>query len=107
MGRKPRVIGDQSVAPGGSPNLLVGSDRFTPMARQRWNPDESSWSDPSQVFTDTQRVDLFNDPRWESSSHSSSRRSVALKTRDHSDRTTGKASAFWRHLVKRGAHSRD
>jgi hypothetical protein len=36
------------------------------MGRQRVSYKESElWFHPSQVFTDTQRVDLFNDPKWE------------------------------------------
>lgn len=31
-------------------------------------PDRRSWSDPSLIFSDTQRVDLFDDPRWETGS---------------------------------------
>lgn len=29
--------------------------------------ESASWLQPSQVFADTQRVDLFNDPKWETS----------------------------------------
>jgi hypothetical protein len=33
--------------------------------------ESASWLPPSQVFADTQRVDLFNDPKWETSHYPS------------------------------------
>lgn len=31
--------------------------------------ESASWLPQSQVFADTQRVDLFNDPKWETAYH--------------------------------------
>ena len=77
------------------------------MVKQRWNVEEQSlWSDASQAFSNTQRVDLFNDPRWESSSPSPSRRTVTDEVKDPLGSTIDKAAMFWRCLLKRGLHSR-
>ena len=77
------------------------------MVRQRWTVEEQSlWSDASQVFSNTQRVDLFNDPRWERSSPSPSRRTVTEEVEGSLGSTIGKAATFWRGLWKRGLHSR-
>jgi len=89
-----------------SAKLRARADKLYRMVKQRWTLRETPpWSDPSQVFTDTRKVDLFNDPRWDSSSYSSSRRTVAEEVIGSSDRTIGKVPAFWRVLVKRGLHS--
>jgi|GEM_PF-3556986 hypothetical protein len=75
------------------------------MVRPRSSFKESPWLPPSQVFTDTSRVDLFNDPPWETGSDFSFRR-----TPDESRRplrwTAGKAGSLRRLFVKRGRHSR-
>ncbi len=76
------------------------------MVRPRSSFKESPWLPPSQVFTDTQKVDLFNDPPWETGAASSPRRSVADETRRSLRWTLGKAAAFRRVLQKRGQHSR-
>jgi hypothetical protein len=61
------------------------------MSRQQ--KESMTWFDPSQIFTDTQRVDLFNDPKWE--------------TMDSLPRRSGaKWGTVRRVLVKRGRHSR-
>ncbi len=62
------------------------------------------WPDPSQVFSDTQRVDLFNDPRWESPPDSPGRRLPA--ERPAPARRRSGALAYWRSMTKRGQHSR-
>jgi len=66
------------------------------MSRQQ--RESIAWSDPSQVFTDTQRVDLFNDPKWETT-ESSPRRSAASGL-------GARLGSVRRILVKRGRHSR-
>ena len=44
------------------------------MNRPRQSSGESaSWFDPSQVFSDTRKVDLFNDPPWEATTRPSPR----------------------------------
>jgi len=50
---------------------------------------------PSQVFTDTQKVDLFNDPRWDAIQVLGQRRRFRLAE-----------VPGIRSLVKRGRHSR-
>ncbi len=75
------------------------------MVRPRSSFKESPWLPPSQVFTDTQKVDLFNDPPWETGAVSP-RRTMADDTRRSLRWTLGKAAAFRRVLVKRGQHSR-
>ncbi|HYA69479.1 MAG TPA: hypothetical protein VED63_12175 [Acidimicrobiales bacterium] len=61
------------------------------MSRQQ--KESTAWLDPSQVFTDTQRVDLFNDPKWE--------------TTEAMPRRSGtKWGTVRRVLVRRGRHSR-
>jgi hypothetical protein len=65
-----------------------------------------SWYDSSQVFSDTQRVDLFNDPAWETTLP------TATSTRAGSPKGAG--TSWWvvvkgvvtgRALVKQGQHS--
>jgi hypothetical protein len=76
------------------------------MARQRTSSSGSaSWFDPSQVFADTQRVDLFNDPPWELTPPSPSRRPVA-EPRATSWWTMAKSAVVNRVPAKRGLHSR-
>lgn len=76
---------------GGSPKCRLGGGSIPPMSRQQ--KESMTWFDPSQIFTDTQRVDLFNDPKWE--------------TMDSLPRRSGaKWGTVRRVLVKRGRHSR-
>jgi hypothetical protein len=98
---------DSYVPPRISPKWNPDDDKFSGMVKQRWTVEEQSlWSDASQVFSNTQRVDLFNDPRWESSSPSPSRRTVTEEVKGSLGSMIGKAAMFWRGLLKRGLHSR-
>ena len=77
------------------------------MVKQRRTVEEQSlWSDASQVFSNTQRVDLFNDPRWESTSPLPARRIVTEEIKGSFGSTIGKAAMFWRSLWKRDFHGR-
>ena len=58
--------------------------------------EQSLWSDASQVFSNTQRVDLFNDPRWESTSCSHSRQTVTEEIKSTLGCKIGKAAMFLR-----------
>jgi hypothetical protein len=78
-----------------------------PWERRSSIKESQSWLPPSQVFADTQKVDLFNDPRWETTPGSPARRPVADESRRRPTRVIGKASAFRRVLMKRGRHSRN
>lgn len=62
------------------------------MSRQQ--RESTAWLDPSQVFTDTQRVDLFNDPKWETTEAVPRRSGITWGT-------------VRRVLVRRGRHSRN
>jgi len=66
------------------------------MSRQQ--KESMAWSDPSQVFTDTQRVDLFNDPKWETTD--------SLPRRSAASGLGARWGGVRRILVKRGRHSR-
>jgi hypothetical protein len=68
--------------------------------------DSLSWSDPSQTFTDTQRVDLFNDPRWETAPRQTSRGAVDIDPQRPVRWTVGSIAAAWHSLTGRGKHSR-
>lgn len=61
---------------------------------------------PSQVFTDTQRVDLFDDPIWETAPLAPARRTTMDEQRHPLRRTVDRALAWRRVLKKRGQHSR-
>jgi hypothetical protein len=75
------------------------------MSRQRTSSSGSaSWFDPSQVFADTQRVDLFNDPPWELTPPSAPKRAV-VETRTVSWWTMAKTAVVNRVPAKRGLHS--
>jgi hypothetical protein len=90
-----------------SPNRSPAADKFFGMVKPRRTVEEQSlWSDASQVFSNTQRVDLFNDPRWESSSPLPARRTVTEDVEGSLGRTIGKAAMFWRSLLKRDVHRR-
>jgi hypothetical protein len=65
----------------------------------------TAWFDHSQVFADTQKVDLFNDPPWETAVGSSPRRVTDDMDRP-SWRSVAKHFLLGRVLVKRGQHSR-
>jgi hypothetical protein len=92
---------------GASPKPILGGDKFPGMARQRSTFGESpSVFHPSQVFTDTSRVDLFDDPRWETEPFTPTRRSTTDEPRRPLRRTVERALAFRRVLKKRGQHSR-
>ena len=69
--------------------------------------DSLPWSDPSQTFTDTQRVDLFNDPRWETAPREVARGAVAIDPQRPVRWTMGSITAVWHALTGRGKHSRD
>jgi hypothetical protein len=76
------------------------------MARQRTSSGGSaSWFDSSQVFADTQRVDLFNDPPWESTPPPAPRRAVDGESRAVSWWTMAKTAVVNRVPAKRGLHS--
>jgi hypothetical protein len=76
------------------------------MARQRPSSSGSaSWFDSSQVFADTQRVDLFNDPPWEVTPPSAPRRPVSGESRATSWWTMAKTAVVNRVPAKRGLHS--
>jgi hypothetical protein len=70
------------------------------MARQRSFFSESpSWSNPSEIFSDTQRVDLFNDPKWE----------TPLPSARRAEDDESPRASRWRVrrvLMRRGQHSR-
>jgi hypothetical protein len=70
------------------------------MGRQR----SFQWYDSSEVFSDTRRVDLFNDPPWETPSPPSAR-ATTLEARPASWRATVKAAVAGRIFTKRGQHS--
>jgi len=63
-----------------------------------------SWFDSSQVFSDTQRVDLFNDPPWVAAPEPSPRRSPGGGTREGSRWTLAKSAVVSRLAIKRGLH---
>ena len=68
------------------------------MGSQRHSP----WYDQSQVFSDTRRVDLFNDPPWETPpppGHTS------VLERPGPSRWTAVKSALLGSVMKRGQHS--
>jgi hypothetical protein len=74
------------------------------VARQRvFSAESSSWLPPSQIFADTQRIDLFNDPKWETSP-SPSRGS--RETDGRSRWSAMKAVVFHRAPHKRGQPKR-
>ncbi len=76
------------------------------MTRQRTSSSgPASWYDPSQVFADTQRVDLFNDPPWEATLPPSPRRTSEGRARDTSWWASAKTAVVGRVAVKRGQHS--
>ena len=57
------------------PRLRNSAALHFAMSRKRMSSRPSaSWFDPSQVFADTQRVDLFNDPPWVAAPEPSPRR---------------------------------
>ncbi len=75
------------------------------MNKARTSSSESrSWLDSSQVFADTQRVDLFNDPPWEAAPDPSPRRATTA-SRDGSRWATAKTAVASRFAIKRGQHS--
>jgi hypothetical protein len=75
------------------------------MARQRTSSSGSaSWFDPSQVFADTQRVDLFDDPPWEATPRAQ-RAAVADRPRATSWWAVAKTAVVSRVPLKRGLHS--
>jgi hypothetical protein len=63
----------------------------------------ASWFDPSQVFADTQRVDLFNDPPWVADP--APRRADPGGTRQGSRWTMAKSAFVSRLPSRRGQHS--
>jgi hypothetical protein len=76
------------------------------MVRQRTSTREPrSWNDPSQTFADTQRVDLFNDPRWEAPGRSSTRGGPAARSPE-AGWVGARLAAVRRALGERGQHSR-
>jgi hypothetical protein len=76
------------------------------MNRQRTSSTGSvSWFDPSQVFADTQRVDLFNDPPWVAAPDPSPRRAAAPATRHTSRWAVAKTAVVGLLPLRRGQHS--
>ena len=74
------------------------------MVKQRASAKESpAGFDPSQVFADTQRVDLFNDPPWETARRLPRR--AASTGAGRPSWLTAKAAALGRRGAKRGRHS--
>jgi len=71
------------------------------MARPRSSP----WYDSSHVFADTRRVDLFDDPPWETSPPTTVRPALVDEARPGSRRTGVRAGFLGRVLAKRGQHS--
>jgi len=65
----------------------------------------TSWLPESHVFTDTQRVDLFDDPPWEMTPDES-RRAASDAARRPFRRATDRTTTLRRVLRKRGRHSR-
>lgn len=63
------------------------------------------WFDSSQVFSDTQRVDLFNDPPWVAAAEPAPRRSTGGGTREGSRWTMAKTAVVSRLPIKRGQHT--
>jgi hypothetical protein len=63
-----------------------------------------SWFDSSQVFSDTQRVDLFNDPPWVAAPEPAPRRSTGGGSREGSRWTMAKTAVVSRLPIKRGQH---
>jgi hypothetical protein len=79
---------------------------FLGMARRRTSSHGSaSWFDPSQVFADTQRVDLFNDPPWEATPPPSSGPAIVDEPRSTSWWGMAKTAVASRVPLKRGLHS--
>ena len=64
-----------------------------------------SWFDSSQVFSDTQKVDLFNDPPWVAAPDPSPKRPAAADDRETSRWTMALTAVMSRLSVKRGRHS--
>jgi hypothetical protein len=72
------------------------------MPKRRPTTDDAlMWSDPALVFSDTERVDLFDDPRWESGA--SVRSPKGSPGADRGRRTAKRVIPFRR--PKRGLHS--
>lgn len=83
--------------PSRTPHPVHGSPivRFPPRTIWPVSTRQTSWSQPSQVFTDTQKVDLFNDPCWE----------VSLPPERHRRPRRPKVHRV-HNLAKKGRHSR-
>ncbi len=76
------------------------------MNRQRTSSSGSvSWFDPSQVFADTQRVDLFNDPPWVAAPDPSPKRATGPGPREASRWAMAKIAVASRLAIRRGQHS--
>jgi hypothetical protein len=74
------------------------------MGRERMSSSgAASWFDPSHVFADTQKVDLFNDPPWVADP--GPRRAGAGEAREASRWTMAKSAVVSRLPMKRGQHS--
>jgi len=73
----------------------VGSNRRAP------------WLDTSQVFADTRRIDLFDDPAWETTRRTGSRDAVGVGDRPGRASWLGalRSARTALSLHKRGAHS--
>ena len=63
-----------------------------------------SWFDSSQVFADTNRIDLFDDPPWNTAVRPRPRKNNSQEARP-SWRSMVKRVAFGHSLGKRGQHS--
>ncbi|HTZ10268.1 MAG TPA: hypothetical protein VMB72_14425 [Acidimicrobiales bacterium] len=66
----------------------------------------SPWLDTSQVFADTRRIDLFNDPAWGTASAGPGRGTAAPERAGRSWLGTWRTARSALSLHKRGAHSR-
>jgi len=72
---------------------------FRLMGTQR--SESTWWCHPSQAFTDTEKIDLFNDPPWETVPSPSPRRAAPAASVETARR---KVVVVRRMLMKRGQH---
>ena len=68
-------------------------------------PRSSPWYDSSQVFADTRRVDLFDDPPWDTTPPAPAGRAVAVEDDAGTRWTVVRSTFLGRVLTKRGLHS--
>ena len=77
----------------------MGKEHPPDRARKASTP----WLAQSQVFADTRKVDLFNDPKWEIAPPPTRGREAP---KDSSGVFGSAFSSLRRRLIRRGAHSR-